>query len=398
MRALIFTSLMMAKVECESSSVISSLVSVASCRAMCLDQTGDQCWDLCYHVAHHPDTCAHPDCGQDCAAVCRHYSLSNQTPVSKPVQGPVAMRYQFARVPKISGCTVSWPPLTPVTNIMTMSADSSDEGTVYLVLGQDRAGQWYELSHTRATWSVLDGQVTAKLDTVVIMGVRSDGVHDSVILEMDGLRCDQIRTQHQQQAIEDVQLTPHHITTLPGQDVHDVILQWAGELDGSPRYLVQWQRVPQLSPLDIVGNLVTGATHVKLSLEEDSVYVVSVKDIRTGRKSPATIISTSMTQSDSETYLGTAAILCIILTLIIPTSLAIFFLCRRHVSKQSSDSEVQENMYNDQYECKARVLTLSQNVDVGVKTRVESMAAALMHSIKQKLRTVQKDRVHTTLV
>ena len=272
---------------------------------------------------------------------------------------------------------------------------------MYLVLGQDRAGQWYELSHTRATWAVLEGQVTAKLETVVIMGVRSDGLHDSVILEMDGLRCDQVshaRTQHTQQDTEDAQLTPHHITTFPGQDMHDVILQWSGELDGSPRYLVQWQRVPQLSALDIVGNLVTPATHVKLSLEQDSVYVVRVKDIRTGHKSPATIIYTVMTQSASETYLGTAAILCIILTIIIPASLAIFFLCRRHVSKQQS-SEVQDNMFNNQYECKGTaIVTISKDVDVGVKTRAESMAAAFLHSLKQKLKIVQKDRVHTTLV
>ena len=369
-----------------SGNVISSLVSVATCRAACLSQvTGadtEQCWSMCHHVSQHPDTCDHPDCGHVCSVTCHHYSFSNQTPVMRRTgHNPVTTRFQFLRMPKISGCSMSWSPLTPVSNSMTRSSES-DAGTVYLVLGQDRAGQWYELSQSVSTWSTLAPSITMKLARMVIMGVRRDGVHDSIIIDTKALECHQeensVRRPAAVQRRVDTDLTPvYTVTNTDSPLLAELSLQWSGVVsDQSPRYLVQWTRLPE--GVDIVGNLVTGDTGVTLTLERDQHYVVSVQDISSGAVSAPLIVSTHSSADQSSV---TVLIILVIVFIIIISIICCFIIRNKIISRQTLEDK--QNHFNNQFE-KTTVDTKSD--DITVKHRLESLVGNIVHHVKQYLK------------
>ena len=92
-------------------------------------------------------------------------------------------------------------------------------------------------------------------------------------------------------------------------------LVWSGT---EGEYLVQWRKLS--SGLNIVGNLVTSQTSVQVSLESDSLYTVTVREVRHDRVSPDTLISTSVTTSASPSQpthrISTEVIILLVLTLL----------------------------------------------------------------------------------
>ena len=359
-------------VSCED--VISGLVKIATCRATC-NPRDTLCWDTCLQLSTSKDTafCQRDTCGHVCQSVCRHYMLSNTTPDSKRVTKN-QNTYQFTRMPKLLGCSLAWAPLEVASNTMvkddlSMSIHEEDHhriGSVYLVLGQDRAGQWYEVTQTISTYTSLPAIMSSKLARIVILGVRDDGVHDSVIMETDGVDCEleERRTQVEQvKDIEDPTLKPviTSMKHIEGTFLTEVSLTWSGVVDDSPRYMVQWQKVPK--GIDIVGNLVTAETGVSLTLETDSIFVVTVKDIASRRASSPRIIMTSTSSlsssSTSSSRISLELIILIVLTIATFTTFVGICLHRRltqlkteeYVNKFNEEIELRKDEYIAVVQC-----------------------------------------------
>ena len=64
--------------------------------------------------------------------------------------------------------------------------------TVYLVVGKDRAGQWYELTQTSGTRTAVLGTMTAKLDQIRVVAVREEGVKATKAIVTDGTNCEEM--------------------------------------------------------------------------------------------------------------------------------------------------------------------------------------------------------------
>ena len=338
--------LMIQQAQCDD--VISGLVKIATCRATC-DPRDQSCWDTCHILANVKDTsdvCEDITCNAVCQAVCRHYMLNNATPGRRNHPKDVKTRdnYQFARMPKMHGCSLSWSPLSGASN--TLYSEHSIPGSVYLIIGQDRAGQWYEVTQTSSTFTVIPSHMSTKMSRIIILGVREDGVHDSVIIETSGVDC---QLEERRQALKesketlDVNLTPI-VTSVVDVDntfLTEVTLSWTGVVDDCPRYLIQWQKIPE--SVDIVGNMVTSHTGVTLTLDTDAMYVVTVRDINTRTVSPPTIINTSSSSSS----LSVEILILIILTIISVSAFLVIYICRR-ITKQNI--EVNQNEINKQFE------------------------------------------------
>ena len=68
---------------------------------------------------------------------------------------------------------------------------ASRRSTVYVVMGQDRAGQWYEVAQTTATRTEIDGSMTAKLKQIMVVAVQRDGVKMTAELLINGTNCEE---------------------------------------------------------------------------------------------------------------------------------------------------------------------------------------------------------------
>ena len=334
-----------------SQSVISGLVTEAQCRAGCLSlwsQPGEEraeCWTTC----HEPHLCQQEEtCGQGCRSACQ--LLGNR---SDRLRGPRHLNtLQFSRIPTIRGCSLSWGPLEVSPNTLQTSVPST-LSAVYLVVGQDRAGQWYELTQTINTSTTLEGTMTAKLARLIVFGLTDSGLQDTVIMDMEGTNCSQmemLRRSWQKKKTEekDVGLTPRLVSLGLEEDssLTEARLVWTG---GEGEYLVQWRKLS--SSLNIVGNLVTSQTSVEISLESDSLYMVTVREVRGDRVSPDTLISTSVTSPASTAQpadrISTEVIILLVLTLLaVATVMGIIL----HSRFTENIKVQQQNQFNKQLE------------------------------------------------
>ena len=304
--ALALASLQLLAASCSSSdSVISGLVRVARCRASLAEVTGS--WDLCADLAPASvaSVCTRPGLARDrsLASVCDHYYQTNMTPTHPraPRLPSPGLPWHFPSGLAVSGCSVSWPRLAPATN----SLHTADEGprSVYLVLGQDRAGQWYELTQTRAPGTRLQPLMAAKLARLVVLGVRDSGVQDSLSRDVEAVAsCRPQETATEVTFTEDRDLTPRVISVkdFGNSGLAEVSLVWRGShvaIVQEAAYMVQWQKLPG----SITGNLVTSDLDASLTLETGSLYLVTVTDMARGRISPPTAVNTNNHQASTMT-------------------------------------------------------------------------------------------------
>ena len=119
-----------------------------------------------------------------------------------------------------------------------------------------------------------------------------------LFMATDGTHCDQMemlmRPNEADTEKVEASLTPR-VVNLQHDDqslISVVRLSWEGEFG---QFLVTWQRLTSglTTGLDIVGNLLTSHTSVPLSLQSNSLYLFTVRDVMRNTVSPDTLISTS---------------------------------------------------------------------------------------------------------
>ena len=180
--------------------VLSGRVSVAQCRTKCLgtfkeDVSREECWSLCQHLGDSVDDqshiCHHEKCQEGCQAACGFYFQSNINPKRKA--NPKAGSLKFSLPPSLDGCSLSWGQLDVSPNTLKVARDLiPSTRTVYLVMGQDKAGQWYEVTQTSGTGAIIDGTMTAKLNQLSVVAVREDGFKATMAFMTDGTNCEEI--------------------------------------------------------------------------------------------------------------------------------------------------------------------------------------------------------------
>ena len=270
-----------------SPSLVTSLVQVAQCRAS-LAST-DLAWELCLRLAPAAEdreaVCAGAEAGGAAAAVCRHYLLTNTTPQHQSSPAPAPGLYTFPRPAKMWGCWLAWPQLRPASNQLV--AAGAGAGSVSLVLGQDGAGQWYELGQTTARLLQLRPAMAAKLARVVVVGVRPGGVADTLSLDTSPGHCGHPHPRPQPAAAPRPVLTSACEPMTASGQLCEVGLGWAGP-GSEAEYQLQWGRVGGAS----TGSLVTREAAASLALETGTVYWVTLTSIATGAVSPPLLVST----------------------------------------------------------------------------------------------------------
>ena len=345
----------------QSQPVLSGLVTEAQCRAGCLAQWSlpgqerQECWVSCASLV----LCGTQHCGRGCRTACS--LLANRTGrtgrTGRTERDRDVNTYQFSSLPVMTGCSLTWGPiqLSP-NNMKTSLTSSSSPSPVYLVVGQDQAGQWYEVSQTVATSTTLEGTMTAKLARLVVLALTETGVKDTVIIDTDGTNCSQMEmlraawekkaAEPTESTVKDPRLTPRLISLAQFGEtsLSEVKLGWGGEA-GPGQYLVQWRRAQ--SDLDILGNLVTSDHYVQLTLQTDSLYVVKVRDVRHSKVSPDTLITISSQSTPASTKVSQGmsieVIILIVLTLLAVATVMGILLHSRYYGDSEEEKQNQLN-------------------------------------------------------
>ena len=181
------------------------------------------------------------------------------------------------------------------------------DNTVYLVIGQDRAGQWYEVAQTSGTRTVIQGTMTAKLNQLKVLAVRKDGVKATSTIMTDGTNCEEmerirIKTETERnREIINLSLRPT-LEIFPSEKIFSAAtLTWKEEPflnhpgSSGSRYLVQWRDLPYNNK--VIGTLHTSSNTVRLRLQPNKLYVVEIHDLWARRVSPPTIINTTVREN-----------------------------------------------------------------------------------------------------
>ena len=335
------------------SDVISGLVRVARCRASLAEVTGS--WELCADLAPASvaSICSRPGLSRDrgIASVCRHYYQTNMTPAHTGDLRTASpgLPWQFPSVLRVSGCSVSWPPLAPPAN--SLQGAEERPRSVYLVLGLDRAGQWYEVTQTLALETLLQPLMAAKLARLVVLGVRGDsGVQDILAGDMEAVAgCRPQETATEITFTEDRDLAPRvtKVQAFGAYGLAEVGLKWRGPHVGIVRqaaYMVQWHRMPG----SITGNLVTSDLSASLTLEAGGLYLVTVTDMVRGRISPPTAVNTNNhrpTTAEEQQPRQDGLILAILslITLILVVAISVGICIRRKFLSEKLDKTCLKN-------------------------------------------------------
>ena len=334
------------------SDVISGLVRVARCRASLAEVTGS--WDLCADLAPASvaSICSRPGLSRDrgIASVCRHYYQTNMTPghtADLRTDSP-GLPWQFPSVLRVSGCSVSWLPLAPPSNSLQRAEERPRP--VYLVLGQDRAGQWYEVTQTLASDTILQPLMAVKLARLVVLGVRGDsGVQDILAGDMEAVAdCRPQETATEITFTEDRDLAPRvtKVQAFGDYGLAEVGLKWQGPHVGIVReaaYMVQWHRMPG----SITGNLVTSDLSASLTLEAGGLYLVTVTDMVRGRISPPTAVNTNncgtTTTEEQQPQDGLMLAILSLITLILVVAISVGIWIRRKFLSEKLDKTCLKN-------------------------------------------------------
>jgi hypothetical protein len=236
---------------------------------------------------------------------------------------------EFSTHISFTDCILSWGSLEVSSNSFRSSMDSLEQEqtpSVYLVMGRDRAGQWYEVSQSYGTSSTILGSMSAKLVMVRLVAVGEEGILARNIIKMNGTNCEKkIKSESPQLLFKPV---------LSSSSTEDSLVKAKISWPENPSaeglsYLVRWQAFPGDS---VLATLYVNTTTAILPLRRNAHYMVEVQDLSTESVSLPIIIDTSDEDPDViSTYLIVSAIL---MVFIITALAGAVFKCRKNVARE----------------------------------------------------------------
>ena len=319
--------------------VLHNSVAVAQCRASCGRQDPGEsvgCWAGCGGSA---SLCGSAGCGRGCKAGCDWHENRNKVTLDRRMRSKLTM--VFSSHLAITGCSLSWGSLEVSSNSFRSSYTMVEEwqrSPVYLVVGRDKSGQWYEVAQTYNTSAIISGKMSAKLDMVRVLAVGEVGILARNTIKMNGTNCEEKNIQATTQQV----LKPVLVSSSTEGSIVRAKITWPA-VDTKQGYLVRWQAFP--------GNLVLATLHTNnntamLPLRRNTHYMVEVQDLSTDFVSIPIIIDTTEEGSASiPTNLVVAAVL-IILT--IAAVAGAVFRCRKNdVKDMVKDNEDEKGVLNN---------------------------------------------------
>ena len=293
--------------------VLQSRVTVGQCRAICMDNNSDDscdqqcatdCWAHCAKLQEFSTQqdqlsgmCQESsDCGPGCQLACSSFLNTNSvfSPSSQRQRRRSRARLEFSTVPVLTGCSLSWGELKQSANSFIKSAQvtkptSVVEPVVFLVLGRDRAGTWYEVNQTLATEANIQPWTLGKLQYIHIIGVGKSGVlaaktvpvpayipRTCVLQTAEDIHVDSDDTIEDNIVDETFRIDLVGIEKLDG--IPRVVIAWQDHPEdlvsaGESKYLVRWRQIPA-GP--VTGNMMTNSSMAKLPLLSTADVLVEV--------------------------------------------------------------------------------------------------------------------------
>lgn len=240
-------------------------------------------------------------CGAGCRRACRYYLNQNVVPSTRParVRAASLAPIEFSERPILRGCQLTWGRPGLSANSLRGGADrqknslaaggsssSSTSRPVYLLLGRDGAGQWYEVNQTEMTRTLIAVQTLAKLHELLLVAVGRHGVLISAQLPVDQDAVLACRPDGRQPVGEHQQQRPHvSLETMETDGVlFRAVISWTVPSEAympsvapaTARYLVRWRTVPEGF---MAGSLLTNQTRAVLALLPSSHVVVEVSPL-----------------------------------------------------------------------------------------------------------------------
>jgi len=255
--------------------LLQARVGVAQCRASCLqeDPTCSStsclvCWQTCYKdESELGRICEDESCGEGCRTACNFYSGLNS--ISAGRRTGRSRSLEFSSSPTLSSCgELSWGAPSFSANSFIVSSERSINSPVFLVLGRDRSGRWYEINQTETLNTRIQVQTLAKLQEIVIAGVERSGVMLNTKITVE------------KQVLEPCSTN--------------------SKLSGS-RFLVEWKQVPEGF---IRGSLYTNSSSVSLALLPSTLISVQVQDLAANLRSAPINVSTYSEKSNLDLNLS----------------------------------------------------------------------------------------------
>ena len=253
---------------CDSQDSVLSIfldrVEVGLCRARCSHtyrgeaESESQCWTVCHLLAADPPTWARV-CGEAghvctaaCLAACRHFSSL----LGASLEDDLSPGYS------VNNCSLSLPrPL---------------EATVFLVVGQDDNGDWYEVTQTRDT-SV---ELVPYLTNVFVVRIPHTG--NLAVTQVSSCQVED-DSQPWQPRLESV---------LSRDGIFEVRVEWTAPLTGT--CAVSWAVGP------VTGVLHTNLTWAQLPVPPLSTALIEVTVLATGDKSDTLTVHTPDIREEEE--------------------------------------------------------------------------------------------------
>ena len=292
-------------------------VSVAQCRALCplhqparLRQSSseqlvevDECWSACGSLAEavNIELLCREDitdqrttavtCGAGCRRACRYYLNQNDVPSARSgrLRSASSAPLEFSPLPSLQGCRLSWGrPLLSANSLRTVSSRQlTASRPVYLLLGLDGAGQWYEVNQTEETQTTIAFQTLAKLHELLLVAVGRHGALTSSQVSVSEAAILACRPPSPEQLPQQQQPSRLTLQGLESDDgvLYRAVVSWTApivkpssfhHLSSTAQYLVRWRTVPEGF---VAGSLLTNATTATLALLPDSHVLVEVSPL-----------------------------------------------------------------------------------------------------------------------
>jgi hypothetical protein len=227
---------------------------------------------------------------------------------------------------------------------------------VYLLLGLDGAGQWYEVNQTEETHTSIAYQTLAKLHDLLLVAVGRQGIFTSAQVHVSeaaiqGCRPDSLKHPQPQQ-----QLSLPMLQKLESDGVlFRAVISWsspaassaglatAGNNVAAAQYLVRWRTIPEGF---LAGSLLTNSTTATLALLADTTVQVEVSplllllDNRQLMTSPPLLISTYRPAanggSGGKAGAATTALLVAVFSLLLSLAAFLAMVIRLYYSRRST--------------------------------------------------------------
>lgn len=336
--------------------LLQARVGVAQCRASCLQEDPTcsstsclACWQTCYKdESELGRICEDESCGEGCRTACNFYSGLNSIPAGRRTGRSRSL--EFSSSPTLSSCgELSWGAPSFSANSFRVSSERSINSPVFLVLGRDRSGRWYEINQTETLNTRIQVQTLAKLQEIVIAGVERSGVMLNTKIRVEEQVLEPCSTSSNPGEVKDESaLSPNFKLQLDGivsqGPLVKVGLTWnqdfkvPSEFSGS-RFLVEWNQVPEGF---IRGSLYTNSSSVSLALLSSTLISVQVQDLAANLRSAPISVSTYSEKSNLD--LNLALVLSIISILL--SFLALLLILLRIYSK-TPDNKTQTKPSNN---------------------------------------------------